>query len=69
VRRPCGLPIRDHPRMPSASELTAPFAGTVIAIAHGPQEPVLAGTALIVLEAMKMEHEVVAEVSGTVRSV
>jgi acetyl-CoA carboxylase carboxyltransferase component len=46
--------------------LTAPFAGTVIAIAHQPDEPVAAGTALVVLEAMKMEHEVVAEVSGTV---
>jgi acetyl-CoA carboxylase carboxyltransferase component len=50
-------------------ELTAPFSGTVIAIAHGPEEPVLAGTAVIVLEAMKMEHEVVADVSGTLLSV
>jgi acetyl-CoA carboxylase carboxyltransferase component len=66
-RCPCGLTIGDHPGMSSASELIAPFAGTVIAIAHGPDEPVLAGTALIVLEAMKMEHEVVADVSGTVR--
>ncbi len=48
--------------------LTAPFSGTVIAIAHRPEEPVRAGTAVIVLEAMKMEHEVVAEVSGTLRS-
>jgi acetyl-CoA carboxylase carboxyltransferase component len=55
--------------MASDTELTAPFAGTVIAIAHGPDEAVLAGTALVVLEAMKMEHEVVAHVSGTVRSV
>ncbi len=55
--------------MASDTELTAPFAGTVIAIAHGPDEPVIAGTALVVLEAMKMEHEVVANVSGTVRSV
>jgi acetyl-CoA carboxylase carboxyltransferase component len=50
-------------------ELTAPFAGTVIAIAHGPDEPVSAGTALVVLEAMKMEHEVIAEVSGTLRTI
>jgi acetyl-CoA carboxylase carboxyltransferase component len=46
---------------PSEQTLTAPFAGTVIAIAHGPDEPVRAGTALVVLEAMKMEHEVIAE--------
>jgi acetyl-CoA carboxylase carboxyltransferase component len=49
--------------------MTAPFSGTVIAVAHGPEEPVLAGTAVIVLEAMKMEHEVVADVGGTLRSV
>jgi acetyl-CoA carboxylase carboxyltransferase component len=49
--------------------LTAPFAGTVIAIAHGPDEPVRAGTALVVLEAMKMEHEVIAERDAIVRRV
>ena len=50
-------------------ELRAPFSGTVIAIAHGPDEPVPPGTVVIVLEAMKMEHEVVAEVGGTLRGV
>ncbi|HEY3019137.1 MAG TPA: carboxyl transferase domain-containing protein [Solirubrobacteraceae bacterium] len=55
--------------MPPASEVavTAPFAGTVIAIAHEPPEPVRAGAAVVVLEAMKMEHEVVAEADGVVR--
>jgi acetyl-CoA carboxylase carboxyltransferase component len=47
----------------------APFAGTVIAIAHGPDEPVKAGWALVVLEAMKMEHEVIAESDGVVARV
>jgi len=41
--------------------ITAPFAGTVIAIAHAASEPVRAGAAVVVLEAMKMEHEVIAE--------
>jgi len=49
--------------------VTAPFAGTVIAIARGAQEQVGKGEALVVLEAMKMEHEVVAERSGTIRQV
>jgi acetyl-CoA carboxylase carboxyltransferase component len=49
--------------------VTAPFAGTVIAIARAAEEPVRAGAALVVLEAMKMEHEVVAEADGVVRSV
>jgi acetyl-CoA carboxylase carboxyltransferase component len=57
--------------MESAGEetLSAPFAATVIAIAHGPGEPVRAGTALVVLEAMKMEHEVVVERDGVVQRV
>ena len=49
--------------------VTAPFAGTVIAIGHEPAEPVRAGAALVVLEAMKMEHEVVAESDGVVERV
>jgi len=49
--------------------LTAPFAGTVIAIAHDRDEQFAAGAALVVLEAMKMEHEIVAESAGTVRRI
>ncbi|HSZ14485.1 MAG TPA: carboxyl transferase domain-containing protein [Solirubrobacteraceae bacterium] len=48
-------------------EVTAPFAGVVVAIAHQLDEPVGAGSALVVLEAMKMEHEVLAETDGVVR--
>jgi acetyl-CoA carboxylase carboxyltransferase component len=50
-------------------EVVAPFAGTVIAVAHQADEPVGAGEALIVLEAMKMEHEIVADSAGVVRRV
>ena len=52
-----------------SSTLVAPFAGTVIAVARAADEPVAAGSAVIVLEAMKMEHEVVADIDGVVRSV
>ncbi|MGN6170504.1 MAG: biotin/lipoyl-containing protein, partial [Solirubrobacteraceae bacterium] len=48
--------------------LVAPFAGTVVAVWHDDQRSVMAGQALVVLEAMKMEHEVVAEVDANVRS-
>jgi len=47
----------------------APFAGTVVAIAREPDDQVSAGDALVVLEAMKMEHEIPAEVDGVVHSV
>jgi acetyl-CoA carboxylase carboxyltransferase component len=50
-------------------EVLAPFSATVIAIAHEPDEPVAPGTALIVLEAMKMEHEVIAQEGGVVRRI
>jgi acetyl-CoA carboxylase carboxyltransferase component len=55
----------------SSDELavTAPMAGVVVAIARGPHEEVGAGTPVVVLEAMKMEHEVLAEGPGVVRSV
>jgi acetyl-CoA carboxylase carboxyltransferase component len=57
--------------MPPASEvaLTAPFAATVIAIGHEAGEQISAGAAVVVLEAMKMEHELVAQTDAVVRSV
>jgi acetyl-CoA carboxylase carboxyltransferase component len=47
----------------------APFAGVVVAVAHTPGGQVQAGAALVVLEAMKMEHEILAEGDGVVRRV
>jgi acetyl-CoA carboxylase carboxyltransferase component len=47
-------------------DVTAPFAGVVVAITHACDEHVGAGAALVVLEAMKMEHEVLAETDGVI---
>jgi acetyl-CoA carboxylase carboxyltransferase component len=57
--------------MPATAELavTAPFAGVVVSVARAAGQQVSAGAPLIVLEAMKMEHEVLAEAAGVVRSV
>jgi acetyl-CoA carboxylase carboxyltransferase component len=54
--------------MAAASEMTitAPFAGVVVALPHAGQAHVDAGTAVAVLEAMKMEHEVLAEADGVI---
>jgi acetyl-CoA carboxylase carboxyltransferase component len=52
--------------LPVELEVTAPFAGVVVAVEHAPGASVRAGTVLVVLEAMKMEHEVVAEIDGLV---
>jgi acetyl-CoA carboxylase carboxyltransferase component len=64
-------PLRDDCVMQPQSEIavTAPFAGVVVAVEHAPGVLVRAGTALLVLEAMKMEHEVLAEAEGVVRRV
>jgi acetyl-CoA carboxylase carboxyltransferase component len=63
--------VRDDLAMPDAEEIEvlAPFGGTVIALARSPDDSVAAGAALVVLEAMKMEHEVVADTAGVVRRV
>jgi acetyl-CoA carboxylase carboxyltransferase component len=49
--------------------VTAPFAGVVVSLAYEAEQLVGAGTALLVLEAMKMEHEVLAEAGGVVRRI
>ncbi len=48
--------------------LTAPFAGVVVAIHRGERQQVAAGAPLVVLEAMKMEHEVSSATAGVIRS-
>jgi acetyl-CoA carboxylase carboxyltransferase component len=61
--------VSDDLQMASSTDVpvTAPFAGVVVSIPLISDELVGAGTPLVVLEAMKMEHEVLAESSGTVR--
>ena len=49
--------------------MTAPCAGLVVAVVPEPDAPVDAGAAVVVLEAMKMEHEVLAPSAGVVRRV
>jgi acetyl-CoA carboxylase carboxyltransferase component len=55
--------------VPSKVAVTAPFAGVVVTIEHEPGGSVGVGGLLVVLEAMKMEHEVLAEADGIVHSV
>jgi propionyl-CoA carboxylase alpha chain len=49
--------------------LLAPMPGTVVRIAVQPGAQVIAGTTVLVLEAMKMEHSVVAPVGGVVAEI
>jgi acetyl-CoA/propionyl-CoA carboxylase, biotin carboxylase, biotin carboxyl carrier protein len=49
--------------------VTSPMPGTVLTVAVQPGQTVTAGEALVVVEAMKMEHSVVAAEAGTVTEV
>lgn len=53
----------------SASALTAPMGGTVVAVLVEAGTAVKSGETLLVLEAMKMETEVTAPKDGKVKSV
>ena len=51
------------------SGIHAPMTSTVVAVLVAPGESVRTGQVLLILEAMKMEHEVRAPEDGVVRAV
>ncbi|MFB6085019.1 MAG: acetyl-CoA carboxylase biotin carboxylase subunit [Halorientalis sp.] len=53
----------------AAGAITAEMQGTVLSVAVDPGDEIAAGDVVCVLEAMKMENDVVASTSGTVASV
>jgi 3-methylcrotonyl-CoA carboxylase alpha subunit len=58
-----GAPIDEEP---AAAELTSQMPGTVLKLLVEPGAEVAKGTPLLILEAMKMEHEFCAPADGTV---
>jgi len=69
------LALVEEPRFPDlaargvAGGLTAPMPGKVVKVLVIAGQVVIAGAALVVLEAMKMEHTVRASGAGTVRAI
>ena len=69
------LALVEQPRFPDlaargvAGGLTAPMPGKVVKVLVIAGQDVLVGAALVVLEAMKMEHTVRASEAGTVRAI
>ncbi len=60
----------EEPEGPQGTRaLRAPLQGTVINISVAVGDAVRAGQALMIMEAMKMEHVIAAEVSGVVRQI
>ena len=53
----------------SANAVKAPLPGVVVAVKAQVGQAVKAGEAVVVIEAMKMENEIVAPVAGTVKAI
>ena len=51
------------------TNITAPMPGTILAVNKQPGSAVAAGEVILVLEAMKMENEIVAPCAGTLAQV
>lgn len=55
--------------IPAAGAVTAPMPGTILDIKVSPGQAVNKGDVLVILEAMKMENEIMAPAAGTVDTV
>ena len=53
----------------SASAVKAPLPGVVVAVKAQVGQAVKAGEAVVIIEALKMENEIVAPVAGTVKAI
>lgn len=62
-------PVQAAPTTNGGTEVTAPMPGTIFKVNVTPGQSVSAGDTLIVLEAMKMENEIVAPADGVVGDV
>jgi biotin carboxyl carrier protein len=69
--RPKPLPTRQETPAPAAgmSTVTAPLPGTILKINVRPGDEVKNGQVLLVMEAMKMENNILSEKDGVVKSV
>ena len=61
------------PAAPAASaegtKVNSPMPGTILSVSAAPGKAVKAGEVLMILEAMKMENEIVAPCDGTVKQI
>lgn len=74
---PVAAPVAEAPATPAApspvsadgTQVKAPMPGTILAVKKNVGEAVKAGDVIVVLEAMKMENDIVAPCDGTVKSI
>ncbi len=68
-RRTAATEVAEAPLPEGTTRVTAPVQGTVVSIDVKSGETVRSGQLLVVMESMKMEHEVKASVAGRVRRI
>jgi biotin carboxyl carrier protein len=66
---PAPAPVHSAVHAVSGEALTAPMPGTIINVLKKVGDKVAEGEVVVILEAMKMENEVVAAIAGTVNQV
>lgn len=71
VLRPevAGVAAGDQAEILAAPQIVAPMPGKVLHVLVAAGAQVAAGDGLLILEAMKMEHRIIAEAAATVRAV
>ncbi len=69
AQAPAAAPAAPSAPTAAGTQVTAPMPGNILAVNVSAGQAVKEGDVMFILEAMKMENEIVAPVSGTVKQV